>query len=62
MLEKSQYVLNSNDKEFYPKLKQLIKQLKPTYLLDAVAGDLTGNIFNLMPRKSTAMVYGALSL
>jgi len=29
---------------------------------DAVAGDLTGKVFNLMPRKSVCMVYEALSL
>jgi len=40
----------------------LIKQLKPGYFLDAVAGDLTGTIFNLMPRRSVCMVYGAMSM
>lgn len=33
-----------------------------TILFDAVAGELTGQILDAMPRGSTAYVYGALSM
>ncbi len=59
---KSKYILDSSEPDFLKKLKKMIKELKPTYFLDAVAGSLTGEIFNLMPRRSVVLVYGALSL
>ena len=58
---KSPYIANSSSESFEEDLKKLIKEVKPTYLLDAVGGKLTGTILNLMPPKSTAMVYGLLS-
>jgi NADPH:quinone reductase-like Zn-dependent oxidoreductase len=59
--EKSAYIANSSTESFEEDLKKLITEVKPTYLLDAVGGKLTGTILNLMPPKSTAMVYGLLS-
>ena len=60
--EKSKYILDSSEPDFLKNLKKMIKELKPTYFLDAVAGKLTGDIFNLMPKRSVVLVYGALSL
>lgn len=36
--------------------------VKPLCLLDSVSGELTGQILKAMPPKSTAYVYGVLSL
>jgi hypothetical protein len=58
---KSAYIADSSEKTFEEDLKGMIAEVKPSYLLDAVGGKLTGTILNLMPPKSTAMVYGLLS-
>jgi NADPH:quinone reductase-like Zn-dependent oxidoreductase len=55
------YVLNITDSEFMLKLKVLINELKPLIFFDAVAGEQSGPVFNLMPRDSSIYIYGALS-
>ena len=59
---KCDYILNSNDENFKEDLKAMIKALQPTCLLDAVSGELTGQLLNAMPRKSIAHVYGVMSM
>ena len=56
------YILNSSDEDFEEKLKEMCKTVKPTCLLDAVAGELCGTILNAMPKKSVAHIYGMLSM
>lgn len=55
------YTLNSSAKDFEEQLKATCDELQPTILLDAVAGDATGQILDQMPEASTAVVYGGLS-
>jgi NADPH2:quinone reductase len=56
------YVLNSTNEDFESDLKQVTRELKSTLLVDAVAGDLTGQTLSQMPRGSTAVIYGALAM
>jgi len=42
-------------------LKQLIKEHGIQFAFDAVAGDMTGKILSILPKKGTIFVYGRLS-
>ncbi len=57
----TKWALNSEEDEFLEKLKDLAGTLKATIAFDAVAGEMTGKILGVMPPKSKAVVYGALS-
>lgn len=39
----------------------LIKEIKPTILLECIGGDLPGNILRIMPQNSTMVCYGNLT-
>lgn len=54
-------VLFSGDEDFPGKLKELAHHLDATTAFDAVAGDMTGILFNAMPEYSEVLVYGGLS-
>lgn len=55
------HVLNSSDPDFAQQLADMCAYLRPTILLDAVGGALTGQIMAAMPDQSQAVIYGALA-
>jgi NADPH:quinone reductase-like Zn-dependent oxidoreductase len=57
----AEHVLDSSREEFSIELKHLATKLGATIAFEAVAGDMTGNVLNAMPARSTVYVYGALS-
>jgi NADPH2:quinone reductase len=57
----SEYVISSSDENFEGQLKELSNDLNPTVVYEAVGGDLTGKIFNLMPENTNLYLYGGLS-
>ncbi|EGR31097.1 zinc-binding dehydrogenase family protein, putative [Ichthyophthirius multifiliis] len=59
--EGAQYILNSTKEDFEKNLKELAEQLNATMFFDAVGGELTNQVLQNMPQKSTVYVYGALS-
>ena len=56
-----QHVLNQADDTFEEQLKSLSLQLQATTALDAVGGELAGQMFNAMADDSELVVYGGLS-
>lgn len=55
------HVLNSSDPDFLEQLKAACEQLRATIAFEAVAGDMTGTVLNVMPQGATLYLYGALS-
>jgi len=55
------FVLNLNDEDFYENLKNLNDDLKATVAIDAVGGEITGKLLNVMPAGSQVILYGGLS-
>jgi NADPH:quinone reductase-like Zn-dependent oxidoreductase len=55
------YVLNLNDENFYENLKNLNNNLNATVAIDAVGGEITGKLMNVMPAGSQVILYGGLS-
>ncbi len=55
------YVLNSESEDFEDVLREEGGRLGATIAFDAVAGEMTGKIFNALPDRSTVVVYGYLS-
>ena len=53
-------VLDSSDTDFKKNLKMVMKNLKPRIMLDAVANQLSADIFMLMPNRSKWLIYGKL--
>ena len=51
-------VLNSADVDFVEQLTTACQQVHATAAFDAVAGDMTGTLLNVMPRDSCVYVYG----
>ena len=58
----AEHVLNSSEAEFDAKLRELCQQLKASFGLDAVAGEMTARVLRAQPKGSRMLVYGALSL
>lgn len=56
------YVLDSTETEFDARLRELCTRLRASVVFDAVAGETTGRVLAAMPRGSTAIVYGGLSM
>ena len=56
----AEHVLNSSDAGFPGQLRAACARPDVTTALEAVGGDMTGSIINLMPPGSTVDVYGAL--
>jgi NADPH2:quinone reductase len=57
----AEHVLNSSDGDFPDQFRAACSSLNATAVFEAVAGDMSGTVLNLMPPGSTAYVYGALS-
>jgi NADPH2:quinone reductase len=57
----AQHVLNSSDENFIERLRAVCKELRATTAFEAVAGEMTGTLLNVMPPDSTVYLYGALS-
>jgi NADPH:quinone reductase-like Zn-dependent oxidoreductase len=57
----AEHVLNSSDEDFADHFRSACSRLNTTAVFEAVAGDMSGTLINLMPPGSTAYVYGALS-
>lgn len=57
----AEHVLNSSDDDFMGRLRHTSHDLGATLALDAVAGEMTSQLLEAMPNRSTVRVYGALS-
>jgi NADPH:quinone reductase-like Zn-dependent oxidoreductase len=57
----AKFVLNSASENFEEQLREECHRLHATIAFDAVAGEITGKIFNAMPPGATILVYGVLS-
>lgn len=57
----AEHVLNSSEDGFPEQLRLACTRLGATIAFEAIGGEMTGTIINLMPPGSTAYVYGALS-
>jgi NADPH:quinone reductase-like Zn-dependent oxidoreductase len=55
------YVLNSKEADFGERLQALAHELKATLLLDAIAGNMTGQLADAAPYGSTILLYSRLS-
>ncbi len=61
MKEGAKVVVNSEEEGFEDKMKHLIKEHNVKLAFDAIGGDMTGRLLKMMPKGSTAYVYGSLS-
>lgn len=59
--EGAKYVLNSSEEDFEEKLREMSTLLNANVAFDAVAGKMTGTLYNSMPPGSRVVVYGGLS-
>jgi NADPH:quinone reductase-like Zn-dependent oxidoreductase len=57
----AKHVLNSSHENFADELKSLAKSLNATAVFEAIGGDMTGTVLNVMPPKTSAYLYGALA-
>ena len=57
----AEHVLNSSDESFADQFQSKCSAVNATAAFEAVAGDMSGTVINLMPPGSTVYVYGALS-
>ncbi len=55
------HVLNSSDQDFVDRLQAIATKLQATAAFEAVGGEMTGAVVNVLPKGSTVYVYGALS-
>lgn len=55
------HVLYENSEDFDKELLEISSKLKPTTAFDAVGGELSGKIFNMMSGSAELVVYGSLS-
>lgn len=56
-----QHVLNSSDKDFAEKLKELCTKLKATAAFDALSGDIAGVLLKSLSTYGVLYMYGSLS-
>jgi NADPH:quinone reductase-like Zn-dependent oxidoreductase len=56
------HVLDSSVAGFEDALRDAVRRLGVTIAFDAVAGEMTGTLVDVLPKRSTVVVYGALSL
>lgn len=59
--EGAKYVLNIRDKNFISDFRNLVSELHPGMVLDAVAGEQTAHFLEVMPKYSEIIIYGGLS-
>ena len=57
----AEHVLGTHQPDFEPRLKDMCRQLKVTLALDGVAGEMTGQLLQALPRRARLVVYGSLS-
>ena len=55
------HVLNSSEDDFVDQLQAVSARLQATAAFEAVGGEMTGKVFNVLPEGSSVYVYGALS-
>ena len=55
------HVLNSSDDDFVERIGTIAAELQATAAFEAIGGEMTGTLFNVLPEGSTVFVYGALS-
>ncbi|MBS0629175.1 MAG: zinc-binding dehydrogenase [Verrucomicrobia bacterium] len=55
------WTLNSQDEQYLQKLGEMTRSLDATIAFDAIAGEATGKMLNVMPEGSVMVVYGAMS-
>jgi NADPH:quinone reductase-like Zn-dependent oxidoreductase len=53
-------VLDTNEPDFLPSLKQISEQWQATVFLDAISAKESALVLHAMPKQSTAIVYGRL--
>jgi NADPH:quinone reductase-like Zn-dependent oxidoreductase len=58
----AKFVLNSEHPRFEELLHEYAHDLKATLAYDAIAGKMTGKLFNALPKNSIISVYGTLSM
>lgn len=56
----AKHVLNSNAPDFTAQLRQVIQAEKPRVMLDAVANQMSADVFAMMPNRARWVVYGNL--
>jgi len=56
-----EFVLSTSDDNFYDNFKDLTNKLEATTFIDAVSGEMSGKMLELMPPTSKLLLYGALS-
>lgn len=57
----AEHIVNSSEEGWETTLKSKIKELGIQFAFDAVAGEMTGKLLSMLPRKGTCFVYGRLS-
>ena len=59
--ENCQYVLNSSSDDYEDKLKELVKELKVSVLIDALAGPTMNQMVPILEMNSVVIMYGFLA-
>jgi NADPH:quinone reductase-like Zn-dependent oxidoreductase len=57
----AEYILNSGDADFDPKLKDLAHRLNAKVIFDAIGGKMVQQLLNSTPKGSKLFIYGRLS-
>ena len=57
----SDYVMNTSLPDYNVNMKKICLKLKPSTCLEAVSGEMTGQMLEMMGFKSTLIIYGLLS-
>lgn len=57
----AEHIINTSEEGWEQNLKELSHKLKARVCFEAIAGETTGKILNVMPRDSVAYLFGALS-
>jgi len=57
----AKYVINSSEENWKQQLKSLVKDLGASVAFDAVAGEMTGDLLDAVPKNGKVWVYGVLA-
>ena len=57
----AEHVVVTGEEGWQDQVRQLVKKLNITVAFDAIAGEMTGTMMQLLPSGSTTLVYGGLS-
>ena len=57
----AEHVVLTTEEGWKEEVRQLVKMLNITVAFDAIAGEMTGTMMQLLPSGSTTLVYGGLS-